>query len=66
MRRHRCFVDEQFQFCVLAQALVGTIGIIAEVAPGHRDIEDIGLDHGQGRQRDLGVRLFIVTPAREK
>lgn len=61
----RCFVNEQFQFRVLAQVLVGTIDIIAEVGPGHQDIEDIGLDHDQDLQKDLDVRLLRVTPARE-
>ena len=64
-RRHRCFVNEQFQFRVLAQVLVGTIDIIAEVGPGHQDIEGIGLDHDQDLQKDLDVRLLRVTPARE-
>lgn len=61
----RCFVNEQFQFRVLAQVLVGTIDIIAEVGPGHQDIEGIGLDHDQDLQKDLDVRLLRVTPARE-
>ena len=64
-RRHRRFVNEQFQFRVLAQVLVGTIDIIAEVGPGHQDIEGIGLDHDQDLQKDLDVRLLRVTPARE-